>query len=124
MRLTRELIKAGMTANMGINKKQCDILGIQYETPFKLKKGWLNSLIGKEISQEVYDQYLEAYNRKRPNLKYDTFSITMLKTEGLRLYRSILNFTTGNISLNESQSWGVEYLLNKLDREFSKQDKI
>ena len=90
MIITRELIKAGMTANMGINKKQCDILGIKYETPFKLKKGWLNSLIGKEISQEVYDQYLEAYNRKRPNYKHDTFTITMLKTEGLRMYRAFL----------------------------------
>jgi hypothetical protein len=117
MTLTRERIKAGMTGGQGITKKQCDILGISY-----LEKGWLNRLIGTEISQEKYEQFLEAGKEKRPNSKYDTFTITMLRTEGLRLYRSISAITSGKIVLPESQTWGMEYLLDKLDKEFAKNE--
>jgi hypothetical protein len=119
MTLTREKIEAGMTGGRGITQKQCDILGVSYEKPCKLKKGWKNRLIGVDISQETYDRFVDAGKEKKPDIKRDTFTITMLKTEGLRLYRAILAITSGKVVLSESQSWGMELLLNKLDKEFS-----
>lgn len=53
MKLTVDLIKAGMTNGVGINRKQGKLLGVDIK-----KSGWLKSLIGKEISEEVYNTYV------------------------------------------------------------------
>lgn len=51
--LTPELIRAGLTGGVGINKLQQDVLGIK-----ELSSGWQKRLIGKEISASEYRKFL------------------------------------------------------------------
>lgn len=53
IRLTEDLIRAGMTGGVGINNKQRELLGIE-----NLEKGWIQNLIGKGIHVDVYEQFL------------------------------------------------------------------
>jgi hypothetical protein len=50
MKLTRENIHAAATKNNGFNRAQIELFGINWPP----KKGWLTSLIGKEIPDDVY----------------------------------------------------------------------
>src|SRR5262245_14404303 len=53
VRLTEELIRAGMTGGIGINKRQKKILGLPY-----LTRGWLERLVGTEIPRSDYDEFV------------------------------------------------------------------
>ncbi len=56
MRLTEELIRAGMTGGLGVSHAQARILGI----PVPLQKGWLRGLIGTEVTEDTYQAFVEA----------------------------------------------------------------
>ena len=53
--ITEEFLVSGMTSGCGINKDQFQILGLEYPAP----KGWKQSLIGKKISKETAQKFLE-----------------------------------------------------------------
>lgn len=55
MILTRDKIKQGMKNGLGLSRKQAEILDIKYP----IKKGWIDNLEGKEISEEQYQKYIE-----------------------------------------------------------------
>lgn len=52
--LTKALIEAGRTGNSGYRKKQLLALGVSYPP----KSGWIERLIGTEVSDEQYERFL------------------------------------------------------------------
>ena len=119
MLLTRENIKAGMTASVGINKKQCEILGIEYDRGFRLKKGWLQRLIHTEISEEKYKAFLNAGKSGKffkAEKKGENFTVFIPKKEGLRLHHAILKILHGDQSLSDLHTWILEFVLERLDQ--------
>lgn len=52
--LTKALIEAGRTGNSGYSKKQLLALGVSYPP----KSGWIERLIGTEVSDEQYERFL------------------------------------------------------------------
>jgi len=116
MILTRDLIKSGMTANIGINKKQCEILGLYYDKPFKLKGGWMNSIIGKEVSSETYDEFVEAGKSKRITPVKDYYNISIEKSDFFRMYKAFVSLAAGRINLTEIQTFAVENMIAKMDK--------
>jgi hypothetical protein len=67
IRITKELIDQGATKGIGWNKKQLEILGVE----FPLKKGWKNQIIGNLISQEDAVKFLKLSKTaiERPVIK-------------------------------------------------------
>lgn len=53
--LTTEWIEKGMTSGIGMKRTQCEVLGIEYP----LKKGWKQTLIGKEVSESQLIKFIE-----------------------------------------------------------------
>lgn len=68
MRVTREFLRSGLHA-MTLTQAQANILGLQ----FPPKSGWLKKIIGKEISDDVKNQFLiegiSEKTRRRENFK-------------------------------------------------------
>lgn len=58
MILTRALINAGKTKAGGITKRQAIILGTPMPTKGFPAKGWTSRLIGTEITEEAYAEYV------------------------------------------------------------------
>jgi len=56
MILTEEMIRAAASSKGGWTKRQLEILGVSWPP----KRGWLRSVIGRDIETEVYQQFLEA----------------------------------------------------------------
>jgi len=56
--LTDDMIDAGMSDNGGLNYKQLRLLGVK----LPLKAGWKSRLIGKEIEDEVYRDFIALRN--------------------------------------------------------------
>lgn len=54
--LTEEMIRVGESSRGGYNKKQLAILGIDWPPT----KGWKSSMIGKSITEETYQHFIEA----------------------------------------------------------------
>lgn len=54
MKITREFIEKGKSANNGWNNRQWAALGV---TVFK--RGWAKALIGKDITEEMAKQFIE-----------------------------------------------------------------
>ena len=52
--LNKALIEAGRTGNSGYRKKQLLALGVN----FPPKSGWIERLIGTEVSDEQYERFL------------------------------------------------------------------
>jgi len=52
--LTKALIEAGRTGNSGYSKNQLLALGVSYPP----KSGWIERLIGTEVSDEQYERFL------------------------------------------------------------------
>jgi hypothetical protein len=71
MILTRALINAGKTASGGITKRQAIVLG----TPMPAKgfppKGWTSRLVGKEISEADYAEYVRLGKLTKEERKLD-----------------------------------------------------
>lgn len=51
---TKDILNQGKSSNNGWNKKQLEALGVT-----KLKKGWVNILLGKSFKEEQIKQFLE-----------------------------------------------------------------
>lgn len=51
--LTEELIRAGMTGGIGINKKQQSVLNIE-----SLHKGWLQEIVGTKVRKIDYEKFV------------------------------------------------------------------
>lgn len=58
--LTDNLIRAGQTNNGGWNKKQLHLLGISWPPT----KGWKLKVIGQEITEEHYEEFLSLKNKR------------------------------------------------------------
>ena len=54
--LTKWMIENGLSSNGGFNKKQLEILGIEWPP----QKGWKTSVIGQTVTKEDYQQFLES----------------------------------------------------------------
>jgi len=54
MRLTRQILHSAGTSRSGFNRLQLEKLGVQWPP----KKGWLSSLIGKEVPDETWEEVL------------------------------------------------------------------
>lgn len=78
MILTEKLIRAGLTKGIGCNSTQHQVLGT---TP---KKGWIDSLIGTEISDEKYQRFLslKGASKKTANAPTTTRQIKTCKNAG------------------------------------------
>ena len=55
MIFTKQILIDGRSSNGGYNSKQLAILGIDTQN---LRKGWMRSLIGKDLSEEKIKQFL------------------------------------------------------------------
>ena len=80
MILTEELFKKGLKSGKYISKAQCLLLGIPVENNRKQKK----ALIGKEITEETYNRFLELkLKQKRKSVleKVKALKKTILKTD-------------------------------------------
>lgn len=58
--LTEELIRQGMKAGIGMKGAQARLLGISWP----LKTGWLESSIGRLVSSEDFEAFLELKDAK------------------------------------------------------------
>lgn len=65
MKLTRQMILDARTDAGGWTMAQIQCIGIKWP-PYK---GWIDDLVGKEISQEKYDRFVEKKNVRRPTPK-------------------------------------------------------
>ena len=54
--LTKELLDRARTPRGGFNARQTNLFGIDWNTK---QKGWLNSLVGKVVSKELYYKFIE-----------------------------------------------------------------
>ncbi len=54
MILTSNNLHAGGRSGVGFNRKQLEVLGVEWPP----KKGWLRALVGTEISEEQYAEFL------------------------------------------------------------------
>jgi len=54
--LTKQMIEEGLSSKGGYNKKQLEILGVEWPP----QKGWKSALIGTIISQKQYQNFLNA----------------------------------------------------------------
>lgn len=52
--LTKELIERGKSSNGGWNKRQLAIFGLSYP----LDRGWINRLVGREVTDKRYADFL------------------------------------------------------------------
>lgn len=71
MILTRELIKAGAGPTGGYNAAQVGCFGLTWKG---LKKGWIDSLIGTDVSEENYRRFLALRTlpkRKTMDIPFD-----------------------------------------------------
>ena len=99
--ITEEFLVSGMTSGCGINKDQFQILGLEYPAP----KGWKQSLIGKKISKETAQKFLElkgVHKKKDRNeilsqkssvvkKAKETDSISLTHWESITLYQLVKN---------------------------------
>lgn len=54
--LTKQMIEEGISSKGGYNKKQLEILGVEWPP----QKGWKSALIGTMISKKQYQNFLNA----------------------------------------------------------------
>ena len=54
--LTKQMIEEGISSKGGYNKKQLEILGVEWPP----QKGWKSALVGTMISQKQYQDFLNA----------------------------------------------------------------
>ena len=71
VRLTKELIEAGMSQNGGWNNAQLKLLGLR----IPLKHGWKEKLVGDIVSEANYQKFLDL---KDDHLRPDGKRMTIL----------------------------------------------
>lgn len=67
MILTHEMLQDAKTPAGGYNKAQLAILGIEWPP----KKGWPRKLVGKEVSEELWSQFValsEKHHKRNPEI--------------------------------------------------------
>lgn len=74
VKLSQELIEMGRTGNGGYTKKQLKTLGVDWPP----KKGWLKALIGTEIPQDTYDNFVaySTINRAKSSLVDESIMVS------------------------------------------------
>jgi hypothetical protein len=60
MTVTKDFLLLGRTANGGYTKAQLTLLGVQWPP----RRGWTRRIIGKEISIDTANRFLEERDRK------------------------------------------------------------
>jgi hypothetical protein len=58
LKITREFIFAGQSVNGGWSRAQVQELGVEWP----LRLGWINEVVGKEVSQESADMFINLTN--------------------------------------------------------------
>lgn len=61
MTLTKQILHSAGTQGMGFNRAQLSLLGVSYPP----KKGWLNALVGAEISDDTWKTVIRLRGIKR-----------------------------------------------------------
>lgn len=64
MILTRESIHAGKSDRGGWTRRQVELLGVRWP----LGKGWLVAIVGRQIPDRAYEQFLLLKNIKNLNM--------------------------------------------------------
>lgn len=59
MRLTYEMIQAGRSKAGGFRLVQLKVLGLELPARGWPKTGWIQRLIGREVSQDSYSEFLD-----------------------------------------------------------------
>lgn len=72
MILTRALIQAGKTKAGGITKAQAIALGVTMPAKGFPKKGWTSRIIGHEITEEAYAEYVRLGKLSREERKNES----------------------------------------------------
>ncbi len=124
--ITEDFLVSGMTSGCGINKDQFQLLGLEYPAP----KGWKKSLIGKKISKETAQKFLElkGVHKKKDRseiLSQDsavienckkTESIELTHRESIILYRLVKNEYCNILDAlgNTEESRPVKKIYNKI----------
>lgn len=102
MLLTEELFKKGLKSGKYISKAQCLLLGIPVENNRKQKK----ALIGKEITEETYNRFLELklkQKRKSTIEKVKALKNTVLKADTKTVdIETLKEYTKDNTILEET----------------------
>lgn len=83
--LTKALIEAGRTGNSGYRKKQLLALGVSNPP----KSGWIERLIGTEVSDEQYERFL-GHSTSKLHIPFENehlFRFKMNADSGLRVHR-------------------------------------
>jgi hypothetical protein len=61
--ITDDILERGRSKKGSWSRKQIDILGVKYEKPFKLPKGWKKRICGKQISLRKLTLFLELKDK-------------------------------------------------------------
>ncbi len=97
--ITEEFLVSGMQSGIGCNNDQLRLLGVDIPA----KKGWKQSLIGKRISKETAQKFLELKGVHKKNdrkeilsknssvVKNKTESISLTHWESITLYQLVKN---------------------------------
>ena len=101
MKINSTLIEAGKSIRGGWNRKQMDILGVDWP----VREGWQRKIIGKEISGDDAERYLSL----RGTVKRDSNRRSPVK--------NVLPFPRGFPAKDETAIASFHVYLTRLDRE-------
>jgi len=67
MKITKQILYFGSTQRLNIvlTKRSCEAIGLKYP----LIKGWVDKIIGKDITEEQYDLFIKGKNEPKKELK-------------------------------------------------------
>ena len=99
MIITSDWLIKNKTSNGGYNKKQFDILGLQYPP----QKGWKEKIIGKELCEEKVKEFenISSYNIKDKNNNHQNELNNILYDKEDRL-----------INISDLSKFNIEYFVN------------
>ena len=101
MKITESLLESGKSIRGGWNRKQMDILGVDWP----VREGWQRSVIGKEISGDEAERYLalRGVTKRYPNRRSPV--------------TNLLPFPRGFPAKDETVIASFDRYLSKVDRE-------
>ena len=83
--ITEDFLVSGMTSGCGMNKEQFQLLGLEYPAP----KGWKQSLIGKKISKETAQKFIELKGVRKKKDRSEILSQDSVVNENCKKTESI-----------------------------------
>lgn len=101
MKISESLLEAGKSIRGGWNRKQMDILGVDWPA----ERGWRKKTIGKEITPEDAEKFLDL----RGDVQRKQFGCSPVK--------NVLPFPQGFPAKDETVIASFDRYLNKVDRE-------